>query len=114
MNYIKTNKSTGFPEKESFSLKLIKILLFFVPRANPTYDAKMHLVSEWLIEFDAKGFPNREIGLEKNGSPVLAGPNKKDYGFWLDTNMVYSDFKDENIPVQVFEEKWEEFHLGTK
>lgn len=60
--------------------------------ANPTYRNKMHLVKAWLIEFDGNE-PDREIGLDAHGNPVLAGPTTVDYGFWLDTNMVYENFE---------------------
>jgi len=72
---------------------------------NPTYQPKMHLVKEWLIEFDGD-LPWREIGIDSNGEPVLAGPTSVDYGFWHDTNMQYSDFDGVIINPSEFEEYW--------
>lgn len=72
---------------------------------NPTYQPKMHLVKEWLIEFD-DDTPWREIGIGDDGEPVLAGPTSIDYGFWLDTNMHYSDFEENVLEQSVFEEYW--------
>ena len=114
MDYIRTKEATDFPEKEELIIKIIRFILFFIPEANPSYKKKMHLVKEWLIEFESDGTPNREIGVSENGTPVLAGPTSKDYGFWLDTNMVYSDFKEEKINKEIFESKWNEFNNGVK
>ena len=77
-----------------------------MPRANPGYDNKMHLVKEWLIEFDQDDSPWREIGIAANGSPVFAGPSDENYGFWLDTNMHYSDFQGEPVDKAHFEKLW--------
>lgn len=66
----------------------------------------MHLVQEWLIEFDKDGLPGREIGIDKNGLPALAGPNAHNYGFWLDTNMKIDDFAGEPVDRDEFERLW--------
>ncbi len=101
---------TDWEEKETWQEKLIKTVLFFIPKANPGYDSKMHLVKKWLIEFeeeDGELLPWREIGLDSKGTPVLAGPDKQNYGFWLDTNMKYEDFEGESIDVGEFEKIWD-------
>ena len=72
----------------------------------------MHLVDAWLIEFpdEMPNNPNREIGVDAEGEPVLAGPTEDDYGFWLDTNMERSDFRDaEEVPESLFESLWDRF-----
>ena len=66
----------------------------------------MHLVKEWLIEFDDDGKPWREIGMDDSGRPVLAGPSIRNYGFWLDTNMIASDFHGEKLDRNEFEKNW--------
>jgi hypothetical protein len=109
MKYLATSMATDWPEKEPLKVKVIKTILFFIPKANPGYDSKMHLVKKWLIEFDeedGKLLPLREIGLGSNGTPVFAGPDKKNYGFWLDTNMKYEDFDGEPVAKDEFERIW--------
>lgn len=109
MKYISTYMATDWPEKEPWQSKVLKTILFFIPKANPDYEPKMHLVKKWLIEFeeeDGKLLPWREIGLDSNGTPVFAGPDKKNYGFWLDTNMKYEDFEGEPIAKDEFESIW--------
>ncbi len=51
MRYLSTTVATDWPEKESWKVKVIRAILFFIPKANPRYDSKMHLVKKWLIEF---------------------------------------------------------------
>jgi hypothetical protein len=74
--------------------------------ANPNYRDKYHLVRSWLVEFDESGRPWREIGLDEHGAVVIAGPSKKDYGFWLDTGMHYPDFTGEPVAEEYFEQMW--------
>ena len=62
---------------------------------NPGYSDKMHLIREWYVEFAPDGTPWREIGLDSEGVPVLAGPSETDYEFWLDTRMRLDDFTGE-------------------
>ena len=109
MKYISTTMATDWPEKEPWKSKVLKTILFFIPKANPGYEPKMHLVKKWLIEFeeeDGKLLPWREIGMDSNGTPVFAGPDKKNYGFWLDTNMKFEEFEGETIDKDEFERVW--------
>ncbi len=61
MHYLRTTTGTDFEEKEPFGVKVLRTVLFFIPEANPGYRNKMHLVKEWLIEFDEKEMPYREM-----------------------------------------------------
>lgn len=108
MPFLRTRKATGWPTDLGKSA-VGKILTIFIPQANPDYTAKMHLVYEWLIEFDDEGNPWREIGIDADGKPVLAGPDARNYGFWLDTNAQIKDFND-GVPVdkEIFEKLWRE------
>lgn len=117
MKYIITSLSTDWPEKEPWQVGVIKTILFFIPKANLGYDSKMYLVKKWLIEFveeDGELKPWREIALDADGNIVFAGPDKKNYGFWLDTNMKYEDFKGESIDKDVFERYWSLSGVGLR
>ena len=108
MKYLKTKYATDWPEK-NWKEKLIHGILFFIPRANPDYKDRMYLVKSWLIEFletDGQLLPWREIALDENDNPIFAGPDKRNYGFWLDTNMKYEDFDGELINKAEFERYW--------
>ena len=106
MKYIRTDLATDWPEKERWKDRLIRMALFFIPEANPSYRKRMHEIKEWLIEFDEEGNPWREIGVGSNGEAIVAGPSETDYGFWCDTHMTYNDFPKENIEKNEFEELW--------
>ena len=109
MPYLRTKMSTDFQPK-SLGDRVVGALLFFIPRANPDYEPKLHLVREWLVEFDQDGRPDREVGLDAIGSPIVAGPNRRNYGFWLDTNMLFKDFAGEPVTKELFEAQWSRFH----
>lgn len=109
MKYLSTTMASDWPEKEPFQVKVWRTILFFIPRANLGYDSKMYLVKKWLIEFteeDGGLMPWREIALDIDGNIVFAGPDKTNYGFWLDTNMKYEDFDGEPIDKDEFEKHW--------
>jgi hypothetical protein len=107
MPYLRTRLATDFPKGRSIGDRIVGALLFFIPRGNPDYEARLHLVREWLVECDEAGVPWREIGLDEGGTPVLSGPDDRNYGFWCDTNMTSSDFDGEEIGRALFEEQWQ-------
>jgi len=109
MKYITTSLATDWPKDEPWQVKVMSALLFFIPKANPDYDSKMHLVKKWLVEFveeEGSFVPWREVALSAEGEPVFAGPDKRNYGFWLDTNMKLEDFEGKMIEKQEFEHYW--------
>ena len=109
MPYVRTKIGTASSERrEPGGLqRVVRAFSFFVPVANPDYEARLHLVHEWVIEFDESGEPRREIGLDAHGLPVLSGPDQRNCGFWLDTNMRLTDFSGEPISREAFERLWQ-------
>lgn len=101
MPFLRTLLATDFHEPSTWMQRLTTI-----DTANPSYRGKYHRVRSWLIEFDEKGMPWREIGLDENDVVVMAGPSRNDYGFWLDTNMRYPDFTGEAVTHEHFEKVW--------
>ena len=109
--YFRTKKFTDWPEKmppKKMSIKE-RILKFFLISASD-YEKKMHLVWEWLIEFE-NGIPRREIGLDANRTPILAGPDERNDGFWAYTNIHFKDFlgESERISEEEFEQVWNQY-----
>ena len=100
MRFLRTRTGTNLT-KPSWWERFVSI-----DTANPNYRGKHHLIHSWLIEFGQDDNPWREIGLDENDSIIVAGPSKKDYGFWLDTNMRYSDFVGEPVTEEYFEQMW--------
>ena len=108
MIYLRSNKATNW-EQLGFFGKLLKSILQSLS-SNPDYEMVFPDLAEWLIEFGEDQMPDREIGLNKEGVPILAGPNDRNYGFWHDTNMKLNDFENEVIEKDYFERKWKEFY----
>jgi hypothetical protein len=91
-------------------------LLFGWLAANPGYKGSWERLDRWWVEFPAtdNGEPWREIGFDAEGVAILAGPSRRNYGFWCDTNMTVADFQeqDEHLVVvsrQDFENAWARF-----
>ncbi|EQB90594.1 hypothetical protein HZP56_08360 [Elizabethkingia anophelis] len=107
-NSEKVKTETGFLGKT-----LIKLLHFFTPTANPDFENSIDNVIFWLIEFDEKGVPTREIGLDVDSSPILKMPYKKNYGFWTDNDLLYTDFISRfsalEIDEKIFNIAWNDF-----
>jgi hypothetical protein len=101
MQFLRTQLGTDFRKPSNWWQRLTSF-----ETANPGYRDRYHLVRSWLIEFDDDGMPGREIGLDENGSVVLAGPSKMDYGFWMDTNMRYPEFTGIPVASECFEKIW--------
>ena len=79
--YIKVSEDKPYIEMPWF----IKVLAVFIPSANPDFDALYQRVSVWLLEVSVPdGLPRREIGLDEQMEPVVAGPIGKNYGTWVD------------------------------
>lgn len=105
MKYLCTQLGTDGPKEKTFWRRVANTILSSLS-SNPDYEKKMPLVSNWYIEFDEEGLPWREIGIDSNGISLIKGPDKRNYGFWLDTNMTYSDFEGIEISADEFESYW--------
>jgi hypothetical protein len=90
-----------------------RIITRIIPKANPDYD---HLISEveiWAIEYDTDDNSVwREIGYDKNGIAIVAMPDNKNYGFWLDTQLTLKDYEAfdlKQLSFTEFESDWTKF-----
>lgn len=106
MKYLRTTMATNWSPDKTLLDTVVEKLLFFIPKSNPDYENKLHLVREWLIEFDEDDLPNREVALDQDGKFVLCGPNSTNYGFWLDASMKFQDFKGTVCTPEYFKSMW--------
>ncbi len=110
--YIKFSAPTFQEKKERRNLfkRLLKIAIpYFIPVGNPIFDDKINEVKEWLIEFEnGKNYPNREIGINILHDPIMIMPWRKNYGYWIDNNLLLEDFKSAFKAVEISEEEFEE------
>lgn len=115
MHYGYTDRATDWNEKEmnGFGIRLIKALLFFIPKANPDNEKLYPLVKKWFIEIDEKGIANREIGLDKDGEPLFSSPNDRNFGLWTDCDEVFDVKELELSNKEHFELIWSEIENNT-
>ena len=109
--YIKF-KSPNFGTRktpENIGTRLLKtVLTTILPIANPDFEDKISDASFWLIEFEADSYyPNREIGLDIEGNPIMIMPWRKNYGYWTDNNLVLNDFRSHFETVVISKEEFE-------
>jgi hypothetical protein len=99
-------------EETGFKKVIRRLVGLIIPKANPDFDHKIQLVSTWLLEFeDNSSIPSREIGLDQDRNVIVKMPYKKNYGYWIDNNLTFSDFqrlfKIEHIAKEYFEKEWD-------
>jgi len=101
--------------KENWWKRITKALLIsFIPSGNPTFEEEIDNVKQWLIEFkDGNQCPNREIGLDILQQPIMIMPWRRNYGYWIDNNLLLKDFKSLFNAVEItkveFEKHWNRF-----
>jgi hypothetical protein len=96
---------------KSLKKLIVRFLALFIPTANPDFENKIDKVKYWLIECDNEtGIPQREVGLDEEEKIILKMPYRKNYGYWIDNNLLLNDFKEHfiisEISKQYFEESW--------
>lgn len=107
MTYGTTTLATDFTI-ESWQIRLLRVLFFFIPKANPDNEKLYRFVKKWYLELDDSGIPVREIGVDSNGNPLFGAPDNRNVGFWTDSAEVFQ--KDRVCPIraQEFEALWSE------
>lgn len=115
--YIKFTDPDSHPKqvKKSWWKRIIQTLLIsFIPVGNPNFEKKIEEVKQWLIEFkDGDQYPDREIGLDNLQQPVMIMPWRRNYGYWIENNLLSNDFRSRFNTVEItrdeFEKHWNQF-----
>jgi len=115
--YIKFTDPDTRPKqiKKSWWKKAIEVILIpFIPSGNPGFEDEIDNVKQWLIEFkEGNQCPNREIGLDNLQQPIMIMPWRRNYGYWIDDNLLLKDFKllfsAVEITKEEFEKHWNQF-----
>ena len=85
-------------------------LSLFIPVGNPNFEKDIEDVTYWLIEFkDGNQYPEREIGLNIVQEPIMIMPWRKNYGYWIDNNLLLKDFKSVFNAIEITKEEFEKF-----
>jgi hypothetical protein len=84
MSVIATRTATGqrIPPRLPWLLRVLQRVL---PAANPDIEPLLFQVELWWIEVDGGGVPQREIGFDIHGEPIVAAPFGRNHGFWTDS-----------------------------
>jgi hypothetical protein len=90
----------------SWKGRWLRRVFWFIPSANPDHEALYPRIRRWLIEVDDSGTPQREIGLDEEGNPLVAAPDIRNMGFWTDSPYRFSVTEGEPIDATYFESVW--------
>ncbi|MEM1043267.1 MAG: hypothetical protein AAGI91_11640 [Bacteroidota bacterium] len=85
-----------------------RFLARLLPAGSPDFSARDYeRVQRWWIELDPKHHrPEREIGLDDQGQPVVVGPLGDNLGFWTDSDMQFDPAAHDRISKNDFETMW--------
>jgi hypothetical protein len=111
MIYGSTILATNFGP-DSWQVRLLRVLLFFIPRANPDNEPLYRHVKKWYLELDDSGVPVRELGLDSEGQPLFGAPDDRNSGFWTDSTERFQQEQFSPIRAEVFERLWHEVQKG--
>ncbi len=90
----------------SWQVRLIRLLLFFIPNSNPDNEKFYPQIVRWLLEIDEAGTAIREVGLNAEGVALFCAPNDRNFGFWTDSNMSFNAADIELVNQEFFESMW--------
>jgi hypothetical protein len=107
MIYGSTLLATNF-RPDNWQVRLLRTLLFFIPRANLDHEPLYRQVKKWYLELDDAGVPVREIGLSSDGRPLFGSPDKRNMGFWTDSDKTFQKDKLGPVSADEFEKLWQE------
>ncbi len=109
MSIIATTLGTDEPEHREPAGLLERFVRKIVPAANPDFESRYYAVRLWWIELDDVGVPQREIGLDSSGRPIVIGPFQENFGFWTDSSMTFSSSEWELVSPSEFDARWRSF-----
>ena len=103
--YGSTTLATDFGPKP-WQVRLLSLLLFFIPKANPDNEALYPLVKKWYVEIDEDGRAVREIGVSADNIVLFTAPDDRNVGFWTDSDMRFSTENLSAITSAEFKKMW--------
>lgn len=105
MHYGSTTEATDFAPPDAKE-RLVRMVLWFVPRANPDYETLFAHVRKWHVEVDDSGRVQREIAVADDGRPLFAAPDDRNLGFWPDSDKTFSKSELTPLSASEFEQLW--------
>ena len=86
-----------------------RLLQKIIPPANPDLEQQFYpLTRRWWVELDDKGVPQREIGFDADGKPIVLGPVGHNFGFTVDTTEPWPESDEDSAEAtKEFQKTWE-------
>ena len=109
MRYLATTLATDWQDPSRAQAWAERVLKRLLPSANPDYEGRLTRVRLWWVELDEAGVPQRELGLDAHGAPVVGAPVGENLGFWLDEAMVFDEANSTALTPDEFEMAWQRF-----
>lgn len=106
MVYGTTTLAANRSEREPWQVRILRVLLWFIPLANPDNERLYPRVRRWALELDAENRPQREIGLGSNGEALFRAPDGPNFGFWTDSSEPFDVKVLKALDVKSFEALW--------
>jgi hypothetical protein len=92
-----------------FRRRVEAVVRAVIPAANPDFDKLFPSVTLWWIEIDTQGIPQREIGFNSSGEPIVIAPFGENFGYWTDSPMSFAVSEHEAVSSQAFQTMWSQF-----
>jgi hypothetical protein len=102
-----TTTATNWPTSKPWPVRLLRVLLWFVPHANPDNEPLYPLVRRWALEIDETGKPVREVGLGADSIVLFRAPDRRNRGMWTDSPVTISLHGLEPMEQHAFEDLWQ-------
>jgi hypothetical protein len=112
VHYGSTTEATHFAAHEG-KARLLRVALWFIPRANPDFECLFPQVRKWLVETDESGRAHREVAVGAEGTPRFAAPDERNLGFWTDSDQTFSRSELAPLSALEFEQLWSRACVGT-
>jgi len=106
MRYGTTTRGIDWPAKDPWQVQVLRVLLWFIPRANPDNEPLYPQVRCWALELDEEGRAVREVGVGQGNAALFRAPNGRNFGFWTDSEEAVPDDYLRPLNVDEFEDLW--------
>ena len=107
MPYGTTTRGTNWPSNEPWQVRVLRVLLWFIPRANPDNEPLYPQLRCWALELDDDGRPLREVGIGEDGVVLFRAPDQRNLGLWTDSGEAVPGDYLRPLDKQEFEAFWE-------
>jgi len=91
---------------DDWRVRVIRTLLWFIPRSNPDNEPLYPRVARWALEIGDNGRASREIGLDASGIPLFGAPDERNFGFFTDSDTTFSAADLAPVEQSEFEAWW--------